>query len=167
MLDVAAASDSPGPAPFACAYLNGRADNVPPLLLALNGLDDIASLLRAAAGALRRGGVDAEPTVAFTPEGGVISKAARVSELRPNCCLILGCGEPFDSASVPERARHMHAAVQRESQRLGPLVRAEQAQMCGELPLPETGMPRAPAWRFSPSGRWKSGGLALSPSFRA
>ena len=31
------------PASFACAYLNGRADSVPPLLLALDGLEDVAA----------------------------------------------------------------------------------------------------------------------------
>ena len=41
----------PGPAAFACAYLNGRADAVPPLLLALEGLTDVATLLTAARGA--------------------------------------------------------------------------------------------------------------------
>ena len=30
-------AESPGPAAFACAYLNARADTVPPLLLALEG----------------------------------------------------------------------------------------------------------------------------------
>ena len=107
MLNVAASSESPGPAAFACAYLNGRSDRVPPLLLALNGLDDVSSLLAAAQGAFRRGNVDADPTVVFTPDGVVISKATRVSELRPNAMLILSCGGPFDPQSVPERARRM------------------------------------------------------------
>ena len=31
----------PGPAAFACAYLNGRCESVPPLLLALEGLSQL------------------------------------------------------------------------------------------------------------------------------
>ena len=172
MLDVAASSESPGPAAFACAYLNGRSDRVPPLLLALNGLDDVSSLLAAAQGAFRRGNVDADPTVVFTPDGVVISKATRVSELRPNAMLILSCGEPFDPQSVPERARRMHATAQRELQKLGPLVRAEQGRFTSAddvgVKRPSSQQERrAPPWRFSPSGNWKREGLALRPHYRA
>ena len=46
---------------------------MPPLLLSLDGVPDIAALLQVARGALLRGGVvDTEPTVAFTPDGVVV-----------------------------------------------------------------------------------------------
>jgi hypothetical protein len=155
-----------GPASFACAYLNGRADTVPPLLLALDGLDDVGSLLTAAAGALSRGGVDADPKIVFTPDGAVISKAARVSDLKPNCVLILSCGEAFDAASVPGRARRLHASQQRLSQRLGGLVRAAHHQMVASGPTPTRATVAAKSpWKYSPSGRWASP-LALHPGYR-
>ena len=158
---------APGPAPFVCAYLNGRSHDVPPLLLALDGVEDVASLLVVAEGALRRGGIDAAPSIVFTPDGDVIAKASRASDLRPNCVLILSCGERFDASSVPERAKRMHAVSQATAQRLGPLVRAEAPQL---LPLaraqPPPGRPQEP-WRFSPSGRWKNEGLAQRPHYRA
>ena len=154
----------PGPAAFACAYLNGRADAVPPLLLALEGLTDVATLLTAARGALRRGGVnDAEPTIVFTPDGVIVPKTARIgSQLRANCVLILSCGEPFDAAGVPERARRMHAAYLRQTQRMAPLVRADQRQALAEPTSAPEASPRQTPWMFSPSGRWKSP-LALRP----
>ena len=173
MLDVSPASDTPGPAPFACAYLNGRTDTVPPLLLALHGLEDIASLLSAATNALRRGGVNAEPSIVYTPDGEVIPKYARVSELRPNCVLVLTCGEAFNRKSIPERVRRMHAAAQKEAERLAPLVRAEPRELLEEMPPPpRQPSPRQPSthtdtpWRFSPSGMWGRGGLEQRPHYR-
>ena len=155
----------PGPAAFACAYLNGRCESVPPLLLALEGLTDVAALMAAAGGALKRGGVmDAEPRVAYTPDGTVVPKTARIgTQLRANAVLILSCGEPFDAPGVPERAKHMHAAYVKQTQRLGPLVRAENRDVLRE---PETAAEgpekKQTPWLFSPSGRWKSP-LALRP----
>lgn len=161
------AAEHPGPAAFACAYLNGRSDAVPPLLLALDGLDDVSALLTAAAGALQRGGVHADPKIVFTPDGAVVPKAARISELRPNCVLVLSCGEPFHAASVPERARRMHATQQKQTQKLGPQVRAEQQQLPGRSSGRTVASPsqRDQSWKFSPSGRWASP-LALRPGRR-
>ena len=165
MLD--AESSSPGPAPFACAYINGRADSIPPLLLALDGLSDVASLLEAATSALRRGGIKVEPKIVYTPDGVIIAKAARVSEIRPNSVLVLSCGEPFDPKSVPERARRMHATNQKQAQQLSPLVRAEQHDMLDEIPSKAPPPSRAPPpWKFSPSGRWASP-LAQRSYYRA
>ena len=164
---------SPGPAPFVCAYLNGRADEVPPLLLALEGVDDVAALLVAAKGALQRSGyLDADPTIVYTPDGEIVPKTARAKDLRPNCVLIVSCGERFERASVPERAKRMHAGVLATTERLGPLVRAPTNELLAEATLPVTGQrPKTggdearaePPWRFSPSGRWGSGGLEQRP----
>ena len=150
---------SPGPAAFACAYLNGRAREVPPLLLALEGIADVAALLVVANGALVRGGVlDAVPTIAFTPDGAVVPKTARIgSQIKANTVLILSCGEPFDVHGVPERAKRMHAAMQRCNLRLAPLVRAEHRDIIADTPkmAAEEERHRKP-WLFSPSGRWTS-----------
>ena len=157
---------SPGPAPFVCAYLNGRASTIPPLLLALDGIDNVAALLTAARHALRSGGVDASPSVVYTPDGVLIPKAARVSDLRPNSVLVLTCGEDFDRASVPERARRMHAN-ERARRTNRARVRAQPAQIPPDAP-PHTYVELAhePApWQFSPSGRWNSP-LALRPGYR-
>ena len=160
---------TPGPAPFACAYINGRSHDIPPLLLALDSVEDVGALLAVANGALKRGGIiDAEPKVVYTPDGTVIAKASRVTDLRPNCVLILSCGEPFDAASVPERAKHMHKVAQAEAQRLGPLVRAESTQLLpptGTRPPPPEKRAAVP-WRFSPSGKWKNEGLQQRDHYR-
>ena len=164
------AANSPGPAPFVCAYLNGRADLVPPLLLALEGVDDVAALLAAAKGALQRAGYfDFDPAIVYTPDGDVIPKTARAKDLRPNCVLIISCGERFDRASVPERAKRIHAGVVAMTERLGPQVRAPTNQMLPDVPPPPASEMRRdePAWRFSPSGKWGSGGLELRPHYRA
>ena len=139
---------------------------MPPLLLALDGLEDVAALVASAAGALRRAGVDAEPKVVFTPDGAVVSKASRVKDLRPNCVLILSCGEPFDAASVPERARRMHMAGLRQAQHMPPMVRADHRELMPALaaPVSVAAQPSKP-WMFSPSGRWSSP-LALRPGGR-
>jgi hypothetical protein len=150
---------SPGPAAFACAYLNGRADTVPPLLLALEGISDVAALLDVARNALLRGGVvNTEPTIVFTPDGVVVPKTARIgSQIEANMVLILSCGEPFDAHSVPERAKRMHMSMQRHRQRQAPLVRAEHRDTASTSPkMAAETEPRRTPWLFSPSGRWAS-----------
>lgn len=153
---------SPGPAAFACAYINGRADAVPPLLLSLDGVPDIAALLQVARGALLRGGVvDTEPTVAFTPDGVVVPKTARVgTQLHANVVLVLSCGEPFDAASVPERAKRMHAIYLKQHARLAPLVRAEHHDTISgpkaRSEADDNAANKKTPWLFSPSGRWSS-----------
>ena len=154
-------SGAHGAAPFVCAYINKQV-GIPPLLLSLDGLYDVAELLEAATSALRRGGMpDIDPKVAFTPDGAVVSKATKARDILPNSVLILSCGEAFDAATVPERARRMYASQQRQSQKLAPLVRAEQS-LLREPTLTPKGSPRQQPWRFSPSGRWSSP-LALRP----
>ena len=128
---------------------------------------NIVTCSTVAAGALQRGGIDADPKIVYTPDGLVVSKAARVSDLRPNCVLVLSCGESFDGASVPERAKRMHASAQVAAQRLGPLVRAPPTKLLDEAPPPVAEMMPEPAWRFSPSGKWGAGGLEQRHHYRA
>ena len=97
------------------------------------------------------------------PGGATVTGATRDTHA---AVLVLSCGEPFDAASVPERARRMHAAAQEVVRRLGPLVRAEQTRLLPETRAPPPERPEAP-WRFSPSGRWHNEGLALRPQYRA
>ena len=156
--------ENPGPARFVCAYVNGKADCVPPVLLALDGLNDVADLLSTATGALRRGNFDVDPSVVYTPDGVLVPKAAKVSDLRPNAILILSCGEPFDATSVPERARRMHSTQLRQTKKLAPVVRADEPhtnQVVREQKFTPKKQARQP-WKYSPSGRWSSP-LALRP----
>ena len=163
----------PGPAPFACCYLNECPD-LPPLLLALESAPDIAALLDLAAGSLVNVAGRSEsivPTVAFRPDGTVVPKVTKCSSLPPGTVLVFGSGEPFNAASVPARAKRMNLTQQRRQRDLGPLVRAPQTprQLCRASPgiHPRLAEPLAEPlhdapWKFSPSGRWQSP-LALRP----
>ena len=158
----------PGPAPFVCCYINGCTD-VSPLLLAIDSAHDVGALLTLARAALevtntrREGGLF--PMVCFQPDGVVLPKVTRMRAVAPGSVLILGCGEPFDAASVPARARRMHVTQQRRLRELGPLVRAPPPpRSSSPLPskAPEAESLHVSPWRFSPSGRWESP-LALRP----
>ena len=155
----AAQEKPPGPARFACAYVNGKADSVPPVLLALDELNTVGDLLISATGAFKRGSFAVDPKIVYTPDGVVVPKAAKVSDLRPNAVLILSCGEPLDVASVPERARRMHATQLRHTQKLGLLVRAEQPEASHPIIREPQFSPKKTSrqpWKYSPSGRWSS-----------
>jgi hypothetical protein len=163
----------PGPAPFACCYLNECPD-LPPLLLALESAPDIAGLLDLAAGSLVDVAGRSEsivPKVAFRPDGTVVPKVTKCSSLPPGTVLVFGSGEPFNAASVPARAKRLNLTQQRRQRDLGPLVRAPQTprQLCRASPgiHPRLAEPLAEPihdapWKFSPSGRWESP-LALRP----
>jgi hypothetical protein len=109
----------PGPAPFACCYLNECPD-LPPLLLALESAPDIAGLLDLAAGSLVDVAGRSEsivPKVAFRPDGTVVPKVTKCSSLPPGTVLVFGSGEPFNAASVPARAKRLNLTQQRRQRR--------------------------------------------------
>ena len=116
---------SEGPPEYMCAYLNGTIDAAP-LLLAVDGIKDVAGLLDTATVAWRKDNfIDRPITVAYHPDGAVVPKSTLTSELSSNSVLVFSCGEPFQSASVPERAKNMYASQLRRRQMLGGLVRTQ------------------------------------------
>ena len=124
-----------GPKPFVCAYLNGKSAVAPPLLLALDGVKDVAGLLDAANDGWKRSNLVEFDTlkVAYHPDGVVLPKQTHVRELPPNCVIVFGSTEPFDAASLPERARSMYKSMQRRQQLLGPLRRTAPVESRFEL----------------------------------
>ena len=172
-----------GPPAYVCAYLNGTL-GAAALLLAVDGVKDVAGLLDAANVAWQKNNlIDRPPTVAYHPDGAVLPKSTQTSELPSNSVLILSCGEPFQASSVPERAKRMYASQLRRRQLLGGLVRTEPLAHRVELGpsrartqryiSPGVGSPRSSrnsgerqARSLSPSPRIHSEPWMFSPSGR-
>ena len=140
---------------------------MPPMLLALDGAADVGHLLSLAGQTLKSaagsdGGV--APHVAFLPDGTVLPKVTKTSAIAPGSVLVLGCGEPFDAAKLPARARRMHVTQQQRQREIGPLVRPPPTpRSLSPLPniYPRSAQPQSDSmheqpWKFSPSGRWES-----------
>lgn len=95
--------------------------------------------------------------------GSLLPAVSAIGAVWPNAVLVLGCGEPFDAASVPERAVRMHAAHLARERALGPRVRgagagdadeAEGAAASAASACDEPAPSLRPPWYFSPSGKW-------------
>ena len=128
-----------GPSPFACAYINGQA-SLPPVLLPLDGIENVAELLASACVAIKQmprlntdtpasslfQGLALEPSTCYYPDGTEIMAKTPIRDLGAGCVIVLAADEPFDAVSVPERARHVHKTNQEQAQVLGPLVRASE-----------------------------------------
>ena len=84
-------------------YVNARAGFF--FFLRLDDATDVHALLKAARAELDRlGHPEYKPVEIWTPAG---ARVTRLQAIQPDSILVVGCGEPFNPASVPDRARAM------------------------------------------------------------
>ena len=74
------------------------------LLLRLDDASDVHALLKAARAELDRLG---HPEYNRWSSGRRGARVTRLQSIQPDSILVIGCGEPFNPASVPDRARAM------------------------------------------------------------